>query len=155
MKKMISVLAMSLMLGACAGSGSSVSDMAAGVGSVLGGVMNGGTSTDSSTTSTTGTATGITAGLIKMYVQNQCVSNLQARNEWRLAALAMSAEKQAEWENKICGCVSEEAPNHITAADLTGALTEQGRAKLMTEVTAKTVTACYKRIFTGSLTGSK
>lgn len=150
MKKIMSILATSLMLSACAGNGGSVSDMAAGVGSVIGGMVNGGSTTTTETGSTEGKSTGITAGLIKMYVQNQCVSNLQAREEWRLVALAMSQAKQTEWENKICGCVSEEAPNHITAADLTGILSEQGRAKLMTEVTAKTVTACYKRIFTGT-----
>ena len=88
-----------------------------------------------------------------MYVNNQCVSNLQARQEWRLTSLAMTAEKQAEWEGKICGCVSEEAPNQVTAADLASAMTEAGRTKLMTEITAKTVTACYKRLFTGMVTG--
>ena len=51
-------------------------------------------------------------------------------------------------ENKICGCVSEEAPNQLTAADLTQILTPEGRTRVVAEVGAKTVTACYKRLFT-------
>lgn len=152
MKKICSILITSLLLTACASSGSTASntssDVATGIGSTIGNILTGGNSTNQ-----TGNHQGITASLIKMYVNNQCVANLQARQEWRLAALAMSAEKQAEWENKICGCVSEEAPNQITAADLASAITEAGRAKLMTEVTSKTVSACYKRLFTGALTG--
>lgn len=60
----------------------------------------------------------------------------------------MSQAQQTEWENKICGCVSEEAPNQITAADLPQLLTETGRVKVATDVTTKTVTACYKKLFT-------
>lgn len=85
--------------------------------------------------------------LFGMYVQNQCVSELQSRNEWRLIALAMSQEKQTEWENKICGCVSEEAPMQLTAADMTQLVSAEGRTKVIAEVGAKTVTACYKKIF--------
>ena len=82
-----------------------------------------------------------------MYVQNKCVTELQARPEWRTIALAMSQAKQTEWENKICGCASEEAPNQITAAQLPELLTESGRMKVAAEVTTKTVTACYKHLF--------
>ena len=89
-----------------------------------------------------------------MYVQNRCVNELQARTEWRTIALAMSQAKQTEWENKICGCASEEAPNQITAAQLPELLTESGRVKVAAEVTAKTVTACYKRLFTKYPQGS-
>ena len=59
----------------------------------------------------------------------------------------MTADKQREWENKICGCASEEAPNQITAADMTQLLSETGRTKVAAEVTAKTVTACVKRLY--------
>lgn len=108
-----------------------------------------------SSSGTTGGLSGVgsTAGamgknLFSYYVQNQCVSELQSRNEWRLAALAMTQEKQIEWENKICGCVSQEAPNQMTAADMSNLLTADGRTKVIAEVGAKTVTACYKKLFT-------
>ncbi|UOP04910.2 hypothetical protein [Conchiformibius kuhniae] len=87
------------------------------------------------------------SGLVKMWVQNQCVGELQKRNEWRLIALAMSAEKQQEWEDRICGCASEEAPKQISAADIGQMLTQEGRNKVAAEVTVKTVTACFKRLY--------
>lgn len=34
----------------------------------------------------------------------------EQRNEWRLAMLTQSAAQQQAWEDKICGCASEEAP---------------------------------------------
>lgn len=125
MKKTAFVLAAALMLGGCGGMGD------------LGGLGLGG-----------GNTSNIGANLFSMYVQNQCKTELQSRSEWRLAALAMSQSQQEAWENKICGCVSEEAPNQLTAADLTQILTPEGRTRVVTEVGAKTVTACYKRLFT-------
>ena len=92
MKKTTSALTLALLLSACAGGGG----MNLGG---LGGSNGGGMS-----------ATNIGSNIVKTYVQNQCVSELQGRNEWRAIALAMSREKQSEWENKICGCATEEAP---------------------------------------------
>lgn len=149
MKKIVSILMVSIGLSACASTDGGVQNQGqSNIDRTIGSIFTG-----TEHTSTDAKAQGITANLIRMYVNNQCVNYLQARQEWRFAALAMSAEKKAEWEGRICGCVSEEAPNHITAADLVGVMTEAGRAKLMTEITTKTVTACYKRLVTGVLTG--
>ena len=84
---------------------------------------------------------------VQSYVNNRCVSELQNRSEWRTAALLMSSETQTKWQNKICGCVSEEAINHMTTAEMPLLLTENGRAQIATEITTKTVTACVKRLF--------
>lgn len=83
----------------------------------------------------------------KMYVQNKCTAELQKSTRWRMASLLMSQEQKTERENKICSCVSEEAPNYITAAQLPQLLSEQGRAQVFEEVTAKTVSACYEKLF--------
>lgn len=95
----------------------------------------------------TGSAANIGTGILQMYVQNQCVSELQSRNEWRLAALAMSQAQQQEWEQKICGCVSQEAPNQLSAAELLQLGSESGRTQVLAGVTARTVSACYTRLF--------
>ena len=129
MKKIALTLITATLLTACADSGTSV-----------GGLLGGGNAS--------GGAASIGKSAVQMYVQNKCVTELQSRNEWRTLALAMSQAKQTEWENKICGCVSEEAPNQITAAQLPELLTESGRVKVAAEVTTKTVTACFKRLFT-------
>ena len=129
MKKIALTLITATLLTACADSGTSV-----------GGLLGGGNASSG--------AASIGKSAVQMYVQNKCVTELQSRNEWRTLALAMSQAKQTEWENKICGCVSEEAPNQITAAQLPELLTESGRVKVAAEVTTKTVTACFKRLCT-------
>lgn len=124
MKKIALLLSTTVLLAACGGTGGSLSG-----------------------NDVFGTGQNMATGLVRMYVNNQCVTQLQSRNEWRLAALAMTQAQQTEWENKICGCVVEEAPNQITAAQLPQLMSEQGRAQVLSEVTANTVTACYKRLF--------
>ena len=128
MKKIALTLITATLLTACADSGTSV-----------GGLLGGGNASSG--------AASIGKSAVQMYVQNKCVTELQSRNEWRTLALAMSQAKQTEWENKICGCASEEAPNQITAAQLPELLTESGRVKVAADVTTKTVTACFKRLF--------
>lgn len=122
MKKILVAAVSALLLGACAsGTGTS---------------MNG-----------LGSGTGIGSSVVKMAVENQCRTELNKRNEWRMVALAMSAEKQEEWESKICGCASEEAPNQLTANEMMQVLSPSTRTQALATVTAKTVTACVKRIY--------
>ncbi|WP_165008145.1 hypothetical protein [Neisseria yangbaofengii] len=122
MKKILAAAVSALLLGACA-SGTSIS-------------MNG-----------LGSGTGIGSSVVKMAVENQCRTELNKRNEWRMAALAMSAEKQEAWEGKICGCASEEAPNQLTANEMMQVLNPSTRTQALAAVTAKTVTACVKRVY--------
>lgn len=113
------VLASVLLLGACAADGSFNGSSGLGVGS----------------------------SLVKAAVDNQCRVELNKRNEWRVIALAMTAEKQQEWEDKICGCASEEAPNQMTANEMVQIVNPATRTQAVASVTAKTVTACVKRLY--------
>lgn len=121
MKKIIAAVMSMALLGACAETGTSLN--------------------------TLGSGTGVGSSLVKMAVENQCRAELNKRNEWRVVALAMSAEKQEEWESKICGCASEEAPNQLSANELMQVLNPSTRMQAVTSVTAKTVTACVKRLY--------
>ncbi|ATD65969.1 hypothetical protein ACFPVS_03570 [Neisseria weixii] len=122
MKKILAAAVSALLLGACAsGTGTSINGL--------------------------GSGTGIGSSVVKMAVENQCRTELNKRNEWRMVALAMSAEKQEEWESKICGCASEEAPNQLTANEMMQVLNPSTRTQALATVTAKTVTACVKRIY--------
>ena len=94
-----------------------------------------------------GTGGGFGGNLIKAYVKNQCSAELNKRKEWRLITLAMSERQQQDWEDRICGCAAEEAPQQISAADLGQLISEEGRTRVAAEVTAKTVTACFKRLY--------
>ena len=63
-----------------------------------------------------------------------------------MVALAVTAEKQQQWEDQICGCVSEEAPNSVTVTDLVQAATnESARASIVGNAVTKTVTSCLNR----------
>ena len=134
MKSLIIGAVTALTLAACAG-GTGGSD--------LGGLLGGGTS---SSNSTGGAATAIGKSLIQNYAHNQCSVELNKRQEWRLVALAVSAEKQQQWEDQICGCVSEEAPNSVTVTDLVQAATNQSaRTGIVANAVTKTVTSCLNR----------
>ena len=134
MKSLIISAVPALTLAACAG-GTDGSD--------LGGLLGGDTS---SSNSTGGAATAIGKSLIQNYAHNQCSVELNKRQEWRLVALAVSAEKQQQWEDQICGCVSEEAPNSVTVTDLVQAATnESARASIVGNAVTKTVTSCLNR----------
>lgn len=122
MKKILAAAVSALLLGACAsGTGTS---------------MNG-----------LGSGTGIGSSVVKMAVENQCRTELNKRNEWRLAMLTQSAAQQQAWEDKICGCASEEAPNQMTANELMQVVNPATRTQAVASVTAKTVTACVKRLY--------
>lgn len=85
--------------------------------------------------------------IVKALVDKQCRSELNARTEWQLISLAMSTATQRAWEDKICGCASEEAPNQLASIDFTQLLTSEGRSRVAGEVTVKTVTACVQRLY--------
>ncbi|HEZ3843203.1 TPA: hypothetical protein WIB82_001956, partial [Neisseria meningitidis] len=72
MNKTLSILPVAILLGGCA----------AGGGNTFGSLDGG---------------TGMGGSIVKMAVGSQCRAELDKRSEWRLTALAMSAEKQAEW----------------------------------------------------------
>ena len=132
MKSLIISAVTALTLAACAGGNG---------GGDLGGLLGGGTSNG-----TGGAATSIGKSLIQNYAHNQCSVELNKRQEWRLVALAVSAEKQQQWEDQICGCVSEEAPNSVTVTDLVQAATnESARASIVGNAVTNTVTSCLNR----------
>lgn len=134
MKSLIISAVTALTLAACAGGNG---------GGDLGGLLGGGGSTSNGTG---GAATTIGKSLIQNYAHNQCSVELNKRQEWRLVALAVSAEKQQQWEDQICGCVSEEAPNSVTVTDLVQAATnESARASIVGNAVTKTVTSCLNR----------
>ena len=132
MKSLIISAVTALTLAACAGGNG---------GGDLGGLLGGGTSNG-----TGGAATSIGKSLIQNYAHNQCSVELNKRQEWRLVALAVTAEKQQQWEDQICGCVSEEAPTSVTVTDLVQAATnESARASIVGNAVTKTVTSCLNR----------
>ncbi len=125
-KRISAVLLAAALLGGCAGDGSGF----------LGGLGGGNQG-----------AAGIGGSLVRAAIDNQCRMELNSRNEWRVIALAMSADKQREWEDKICGCVSEDAMNQISVADMASMLDANARDQAVAKITARTVTSCFRRVY--------
>ncbi|MCP1659704.1 hypothetical protein [Neisseria perflava] len=97
--------------------------------------------------STQPVGTGLGGSLVKKAVESQCRSELAERKEWKVLSLALGDEKKAEWENKICGCAAEEAPNQMTSGEMMQMLAPSTRTQAVASVTAKTVTACFQRLY--------
>ncbi len=128
MKRILATLSLSVLLSACAGGG---------MDGMFGGSGN-----------SSGNAGGLGVNsMVKMAVDNQCRTELGNRNEWRVVALAMTAEKQREWEDKICGCASEEAVQQLSANDMMQMVNTSTRTQAIANVTARTVTACVQRLY--------
>lgn len=98
-----------------------------------------------------GAGTAVGRSLAKTWIDAQCHSELDSRNEWQLITVLMSKETKTAWENKICGCASEEAANQLTAAELADMITLEGRTRVLANVTGKTVTACVKKLYTDAV----
>lgn len=101
-----------------------------------------GTGTDA--VNAVGTATNMGMNIFKTAVDAQCRSELEKQNAWRIARVAMNSEQEEAVKTKICGCVSEQAPQQVTVVDITNAAIDpQYRAQLVTKVVAKSLQTCY------------
>ena len=127
MKKLLAMITAAALLGGCAGDGNM---------GLLGGGFGGGQD-----------MAGIGNSMLKTVIDGQCRTELNNRNEWRMIALSMSAERQRQWEDRICSCVSEDALNQVSVADLTSMLDTNSRNQAVAKITARTVTSCVKRIY--------
>ncbi len=55
----------------------------------------------------------------------------------------MTADQKTDVQGQICGCVSEKAPQSVTAVDLaTAALDPNARATIVSNAVTKTINAC-------------
>lgn len=132
MKKLLAMMTAAALLGGCAGDGNM------GLLGGLGGGFGSGGGQD---------VAGIGSSVLKTVIDGQCRTELNNRNEWRMIALSMSAERQRQWEDRICSCVSEDALNQVSVADLTSMLDTNSRNQAVAKITARTVTSCVKRIY--------
>ncbi|WP_037586005.1 hypothetical protein [Stenoxybacter acetivorans] len=90
--------------------------------------------------------TNIGTNIAKTLIDNQCRTELNQRSEWKLIVMAMTAEQKQRWEDKICGCASEEVLQSITLTDMAKLLDPNQRTQVLADVSVKTVTACVNRL---------
>ena len=105
-----------------------------GVNNTAAGNINNGINTDNN----------IGMNILKTPIENKCRSELSQHKAWRIARVAMSENQEAVVQDKICGCVSEQAPQQLSISDMTKAtIDSEYRKKLATRVVVKSLQSCY------------
>ena len=94
-----------------------------------------------------GTANEIGMNVFKAAIDNQCRSQIEKQNAWRIASVAMTDAKEEEVKGRVCGCVSEQAPQQVTIVELGNAAIDASyRTQLVARVVAKSLQSCYGSI---------
>ena len=98
--------------------------------------MNGTTSTQSATQQLGGVA-------LKIAINAKCTTELNNLPAWKTATSVMTDTQRTNIQSEICGCVSEKAPQSVTAVDLaTAAIDPAARATIVSNAVSKTINAC-------------
>ncbi len=108
--------------------------------------LTGCATTDATTASSNaiGTANTIGMNVLKVAIDNQCRSQIESQNAWRIASVAMTEAQQETVKSNVCGCVSEQAPQQVTIVELGNAAIDSSyRTQLVTRVVAKSLQSCY------------
>lgn len=88
-------------------------------------------------------ATNMGTGVFKMAVDQKCRTELNARNEWKVISTALTAEKKAQVETQICGCVSEESAKQVTLVEMgQAAIDVNARNTIIARAVTNTLSTC-------------
>ncbi len=91
-----------------------------------------------------GTANEIGMNVFKAAIDNQCRSQIESQRAWQIARVAMTESQQDAAKGRVCGCVSEQAPQQVTIVELGNAAIDTSyRTQLVTRVVAKSLQSCY------------
>lgn len=104
----------------------------------------------SACTTTTGTTTSaptatqqLGMAAIKIAINAKCVTELNNIPAWHTATRVMTPNQKQNIQAEICGCVSEKAPQNVTAVDLaTAAIDPAARATIVSNAVSRTINAC-------------
>jgi len=98
------------------------------------------------TTGTTGTQSAtqqLGSAAIKIAINAKCTTELNNIAAWQTATKLMTATQKQNIQSEICGCVSEKAPQSVTAVDLaTAAIDPAARTTIVSNAVTKTINAC-------------
>lgn len=99
------------------------------------------------TTDTTNQTQQLGAAAIKIAVNAKCISEINQVPAWKTASKLMTQEQQQTIQNNVCGCVSEKAPQSLTAVDLANAAFDPNvRTKVVANAVDKTINACLVEV---------
>lgn len=100
-------------------------------------------STDNAGTAV-GTASDIGMNVLKTVIDNQCRAEIEKQTAWKVASVVMNDAQKEAVQSKVCGCVTEQAPQHVSIVELgNAAINPEYRVQLATRVIAKSLQSCY------------
>lgn len=101
------------------------------------------TNTTTGTTSMQSTTQQLGNTALKIAINAKCTTELNNTAAWQTATKLMTAMQKQNIQSEICGCVSEKAPQSVTAVDLaTAAIDPAARNTIVTNAVTKTINAC-------------
>lgn len=96
-----------------------------------------------------GAANEIGMNVFKAAIDNQCRSQIESQKTWQIASAAMTEAQEEAVKSRVCGCVSEQAPQQVTIVELGNAAIDASyRTQLVARVVAKSLQSCYGSIVT-------
>lgn len=105
--------------------------------------MDGLTGANGATSTQVSAAQQLGGAALKIAINAKCTTELNNQSAWQVATKLMTADQKQQVQSNICGCVSEKAPENISAVDLaTAALDPQARTTIVTNAVSKTINAC-------------
>ena len=101
------------------------------------------TTTGMATTNNTATTTQqLGTAALKIAINAKCTTELNNLPAWKTATKFMTADQKTDIQTEICGCVSEKAPQNITAVDVaTAAIDPAARTTIISNAVTKTINA--------------
>ena len=101
------------------------------------------TNTTTGTTSMQSTTQQLGNTALKIAINAKCTTELNNTAAWQTATKLMTATQKQNIQSEICGCVSEKAPESVTAVDLaTAAIDPSARVTIVSNAVSKTINAC-------------
>ena len=80
---------------------------------------------------------------LKIAINAKCTTELNNLPAWKTATVLMTDTQRTNIQSEICGCVSEKAPESVTAVDLaTAAIDLSARVTIVSNAVSKTINAC-------------
>ena len=80
---------------------------------------------------------------LKIAINAKCTTELNNLPAWKTATKLMTVDQKADIQTEICGCVSDKAPQNITAVDVaTAAIDPAARTTIISNAVTKTINAC-------------
>ena len=85
----------------------------------------------------------VTQKMLKPLIEQQCGRELKANKIWQASSFFWSKSQQDHAQNKICGCVSENALNDVSNKDLLMAMiNESAKKKLIQNAVMNSIKGC-------------